>query len=399
MKKITKTSKKISIKKPKKITIKNKNINNKNNNIFINSSEELKESYKKTVDNNNYYDFLEEFLKKGYITKCVKENINFWFKEKEHIYPYPNSNIQFVTYVKNSLNNKDYGDLAKLQAILTKYISFDFSFKVISYITKNKNKNIKDVDIINFILDTNKINNIKSNIVKLNPKQCKIIDFMTEQLTRQIKGQLEDINKNNQVNIKNIKFCDIGCEHLDFSHKIFKILDISNNNFYGLYDSKYKLFSNNNFIKKNIDLNNFIKINNISKLPFEDNYFDFLFAHSFLQKVNDFDLLVSELNRILKPNGFILLISIMTLDRNDNLLCDIINTLNNVIIKKINIEDYIKNPEYMRYFNYVQWDFVMKKHNFKYVKQNILYGQSKESITQNNGMNFAIYQVKKNINS
>ncbi len=397
---------KIKKKEQKKKIIKiqsTKNINNniKNNqlnSIFINSPEKLKDSYNIIIENDDYLKYVNNYEKNGGITKCVKENLNFYFKEKQYIYPYPNSNIQFVTYINNSLKHKDYGDLAKLQAILTKYISFNFSFKVISYITKNKNKNIKDSDILKYILYAN--NSLKIlNIFKPNPKQCDSFNFMSEIIIKHILPQIQIIFKKNKtdpnidINMNEIKFIDIGCDFLNFSYDIYKKLNISKNNFYGLYSTKNKLFKN---LNNNIELNNFKKIVNVSKLPFEDNFFDFVFIHSFLQKIFDIESFLKELKRIIKPNGFILMFCVMGLDKNDSLLCDISNTLNNVFIKNKNIEEYIKNPEYMRYFNYIQWDFIMKKFNFKYAKQSILYSKSKESITLNNSLNYSIYKNIKN---
>ncbi len=390
-----KNIKKKTIKAKKTIRSKiNNNNKNSKNKLFIDSPKELEESYKNLIENQQYLDFLQKFFEKGYITECIKKNFDFLYQQKEFIYPYPNSNIQFSTYIKNSLKYKDYGELAKLQAIFTKYISFDFSFKVISYISKNKNKGLKDTDVIDFILSS--INN-KTNQIFKNPNQCSSLVFMNQQISKQIVNHLKSLNNQNNLNkiFEKIKYIDIGCEYLDFSYNITKFSKIPIQNMYGLYyTNKNKLFTVNNKYN-NILLKNFKKLTNISKLPFDDNYFDFVFIHSFIQKIYDINTLLKEIKRILKPNGFIFLISIMGIDKNDNILCDIINTLYYVFVKKINIKDYIKNPVYMRYFNYVQWDFIMKNNDFSYIKQQTLYSKSKESIISNNNMTFAIYQVKK----
>ncbi len=45
-----------------------------------------------------------------------------------------------------------------------------------------------------------------------------------------------------------------------------------------------------------------------SALPFADNYFDFVFSSSVLEHINNRDLALSEMKRVLKPNGNLILI-------------------------------------------------------------------------------------------
>ncbi len=381
------SSKKKSDKKKKiKISISNM----KNQSLIINSDKELLNSYISLIENEGYIKFLNEYHQKGYLTDCARHNHNFIISEKDYKYPYPNSNIQFITYIKNAIKYKYFGDLAKFQSILTKYISFNFSFKVMSYITKNQNKNLKDTEIIEFILSSNE-NLLKKNEIKRNIESCDPDLFMIESIVKNIINSLSSVNpKYENKNYEELKFLDLGCEYLNYSKKIKNMLKISNEQYYGLHLPNIKIPNNNN-----IKSDNFKLLTNVHKLPFDDNSFDFIYIHTFSQRINDLTALLNELNRIIKPNGFLFLISIMAIDKNDCILSDIINTLKNVFIHKINIHEYIKNPEYMRYLNYIQTDYVMKKAGFKYNSFGLLRSKMKESITQNNNQSYAIYKVEK----
>jgi len=57
--------------------------------------------------------------------------------------------------------------------------------------------------------------------------------------------------------------------------------------------------NNKNIIIKKADLS--------KKLPFKDSYFDFILCSEVLEHIKDYNLCLSELKRILKPNGFLLL--------------------------------------------------------------------------------------------
>lgn len=380
------TKKKNSIKR--KISISNL----KNQSIFIENDKQLLNSYQSLIDNKGYTNYLNEDYQKGYMIKCIKHNLNYYFNQKEYKYPYPNSNKQFLTYVKNCLEHKVFGDLAKLQAVLTQYISFDFSFKVISYITKNINNDLKDTDILDLIKsNTENISKMKVNQIKKFSHSCDSLTYIMENISNNIIKTLTTINPEyKNKNFQEVKFLDLGCEYMDFSIEIKKILNISKNHYYGIHLPKISIPNQNQIVPEN-----FKNLSNIHKLPFDDNTFDFIFIHTFIQKVFDLPSLLNELKRILKPNGFIFMITIMGLEKNDNLLSDIINTLKNIFVKKKNIYEYIKNPEYMRYFNYKQWDYVMKKFDFKYNNFGYLKSGFRESITQNNYTTYAIYQVIK----
>ncbi len=410
MKKITKKSTKISIKKPKKITIKNqkseeseknsKNLQKKivikknKNNLFFENSKELKESYLELIKKEEYYNFLQYMIDNELLSKCMEKEFRYYYESRAFIYPYPDSNIQFITYIKNSKNEKNYSDFAKLQLLLNNFVSFDFTFKIISYIMKNYNNNniLKDSDIINYILNENsKKENIHKNF------QCKSSDFIVENLSRSFKKYLKKLDP--PINIQDTKILDLGCINLKRFINISKYLNINKKNIYGsfvdsnyLYDNKYIINIHKN--KNNINLDNFKKINSNLKLDFPDNSFDVIYCEFFLQRIINLNDMLREIKRILKPNGYIMIISTMCIDVNDRLLSDIWNTLRYTLEYKDT--NYLKKPLYERYYDYTEWDYILSKHNLVYITENLIYNEVKKKTSSINYTNYAIYQNIKN---
>lgn len=116
---------------------------------------------------------------------------------------------------------------------------------------------------------------------------------VSEVLLRQIKKLINHSRKN-------IKILDIGCG--DGSH----LIDISRN--INNLSVKAKI-SAIDISKRNIELAserlgdiNFIVADAIN-LPFESNYFDFVYSWMVIEHLNDYPKMVSEINRVLKENG------------------------------------------------------------------------------------------------
>jgi ubiquinone/menaquinone biosynthesis C-methylase UbiE len=63
-----------------------------------------------------------------------------------------------------------------------------------------------------------------------------------------------------------------------------------------------------NVVNLNIENCSF-KVANVNHLPFEDNYFDVVFALSTLEHISDIDIAIREIKRVLKPNGSIIVSS------------------------------------------------------------------------------------------
>jgi len=92
---------------------------------------------------------------------------------------------------------------------------------------------------------------------------------------------------------KIIKYLDIGCGDGSITRALGKILKLQHNNIYGT-----------DVYEQNITDFNYI-VNNSSKLPFPDNSFDLITCFVVLHHVADLPTLISEIYRVLKPNGLL----------------------------------------------------------------------------------------------
>jgi len=92
---------------------------------------------------------------------------------------------------------------------------------------------------------------------------------------------------------------DIGCNE---GH-LFKIIRKFNQ-----YCSCYGVDIEPNVVNLNIENCKF-KVAKVQDLPFEDNYFDVVFALSTLEHIPDIDIAIKEIKRVLKPKGSVVLSS------------------------------------------------------------------------------------------
>lgn len=100
---------------------------------------------------------------------------------------------------------------------------------------------------------------------------------------------------------KGLKILDFGCGKGTIFKEILKIN--SHSEIIGVDVSEKALIEN----KKRFPKNKFYLIEDGGKLPFNNNFFDFIIASDVLEHVYDTDNAFQELARVLKPNGTILI--------------------------------------------------------------------------------------------
>ncbi len=112
-------------------------------------------------------------------------------------------------------------------------------------------------------------------------------------------------------NLVNPKILDFGCGTGNIAVELRKLsFDV-----YGVDIDKQAVeevrhkFSENKFEKERIQLidsrKEFFEIKSDYKLPFEDGFFDFIYAYQVFEHISDMDKALQELGRVLKPGGFI----------------------------------------------------------------------------------------------
>lgn len=103
----------------------------------------------------------------------------------------------------------------------------------------------------------------------------------------------------NRLSPRNNKILDIGC----FDGILLSLVNNQDNDFFGLDASDWAI---EHMRKKEIKVQQFF-LDDKTKLPFENDYFDIVVAGEIIEHIFDTDFLLEEISRVLKPGGKLLM--------------------------------------------------------------------------------------------
>ena len=108
---------------------------------------------------------------------------------------------------------------------------------------------------------------------------------------------------------------------------------------------------------------------------------------------------LNEIKRILKPNGILLIIEHDAIHSLDSIIIDLQHTFYSYFVDKYknpkNYKNYIQHPTTNRYLNKYEWNYLLQKHDLKYITSHSLYNNTPyETIYDNQ-----YYAFYKNIKS
>jgi ubiquinone/menaquinone biosynthesis C-methylase UbiE len=309
----------------------------------------MNENYKKYIDNLN-------------ISKCLKKNILNY--NKKNIYN--NNNLLYT--LKKSINElEDYNKYFyyyKFIEMFQKFIGFKNSINFFNLISENKN----DEYLIKLLLNYKK-NNDKTF------KFCNSWEYFIEIIF--------DYYKN--FNNKNIKYLDICSGNGKKTYLFHKIFNIDKNNVFTCDINNWGSTYDQNKIKHEFNFN-YIENN---KLNYDDNSFDLITIILSLHHIEKIDIIIQEIYRVLKPNGYVIIIEHDNYNDIDNLIVIIQHLLFATIYDK-NL-DYIKNPYYYHYYNRYELDYLFNNNNLKMIYTNYLFEDNK---IRYDNLYYSIYQKK-----
>lgn len=163
------------------------------------------------------------------------------------------------------------------------------------------------------------------------------------------------------LHLKKKNILDIGC----FDGTFLSLIKNRNNNFYGLDASDYAVKES---VKKGIRVKQFF-FDDVTKIPYPGNFFDLIIAGEIIEHIYDTDFFLEELNRMLKPGGYVLISTpnIASLGRRLLLLAG-----RSPIIEVSPNE--IDSPGHIRYFTFQTMERLLNKHEFtvKAAKSDVL---------------------------
>ena len=350
----------------------NKNISIKNklgvvHPLKLYSKDELIEQYKAS---NKYYShcLLKEF----------KYN-KLYQQEYQDIY----SNKQIKTLWKLSKKNRSIGH--RLLNMLTKRMNIR-SYNFVINILNNLDT---DVDIYNELRKVYLIDNKKcSNKEK---KLCTKKNLKTSLYYDKIKNYIPKFEKEFNFNLTN--YLDIGCGDCIVTEKLGKLLGLEPKNIYG---ADFNEFSEQQY-KINNNINFTILQKNYKKLPYDDNSISLISLMNVLHHVDNLDILLSEIKRILKPSGILMIIEPDVIDYVDYMLLDVEHLLYHFVYdnnRKDNL--HIKDLKDIKanYINWLSLDMILKEYNLNFVVANYLSRSFKYEMNYNREF-WAFYSISK----
>ena len=325
-----------------------------------------------TNENIDKKDF-SKYIHGLYLTLCKKNILLYYFLHKITFIKNKNiekSNKQIYLYLTNSIKNNDLDQYFRLQKLFDHFISFSLlntinkkylHFNNINN-TNNTNNNIfTDSDIIKFILnniDKQKYKKIKSNNKLKN--LCSDSDFTLQYIALKFLKLHKEMNYSN-TKINKLKYLDIGCGNAFKTKKFSKYIGFTKNQIYGTNIESWGPY-NSNKSKLNI---HFESIKN-NKLFYNNHSFDFISCIFNLHHVENIDIFLQEISRILKKDGIFLLVEHDIYNDYDKLIINIQHMLYSALYDKKN--NYIENPDYIYLLNKYEWSFLLKKYDLEFIK-------------------------------
>lgn len=323
----------------------------------------------------NKIEYFEYIDKNNNLTECQKKMLVQYKEKLDKIYKDRKSNIQIKTLLFECYKNNLIINIAKIKILFNAFFTSQFTNELISKITKEK---MNDDKIINFILETQKKKNITSK------KKYNICDSWTYIIQHIVRIYKKNFNKND--NLSKLVYMDIGCGSGNKTLKIANNLKLDISNVYGADISTWGPYNQKKYEHKF----KFIKIDS-EIININDNSIDLCSCILMLHHVHNLTKILEEIKRIIKPNGILILIEHNNFDDYDNLTLDVLHMLYGYLYDKNN--RYLVNPDYAKYHNYVEWNFLMSKHNFINLESNPLFNELSNNIRYDN----IFYSFYKNI--
>ena len=317
-----------------------------------------------------------------FLTELQKKSILYYYNQKFKFFVDSNSNKQIITFFKESSENENIEEIARLQLLLNHFMNNELSDKIMDYI-KTKKK-VNDSDIINFILKNILKLKQKNKIIKDNKFKCDKWIFSIQYITLVFLNLIR-LNKHIKLDSKNIKFLDICCGSGKKSEFFHKSLHLQKENTYctdidtwGPYKNKNKIPFQFKFIVN-------------GKLDYDDNFFDMTTCILSLHHIKDLNSFISEISRITKPGGYFILIEHSVVTDYDRIFINIQHLLFTVLYD--NRMNYLENPDYIYCYSMYEWNYILMKHNFILKREEVLPFDTQFSFKYDN-IFYGIFQKK-----
>lgn len=276
------------------------------------------------------------------LTNCQKRE---FLNTKQNIfYLNAESNKQIITYIDNAQSDL-YGSV-RIYILFNHFLKLDFVNKLLDDIKLHR---YSDSEIYSKVMEHPK--EFQKGITSNRQVFCSQYTYTFEKLALVLYHKY--LNPSSKPNLT---YLDVGCGNGSKTKLFADKLNLSKKNIWGTDIEEWGPYKSQS--KSSLPIQ--FKLLKDNKLDFKDNEFDLLSIFLALHHIppDQINSLLEEFKRVLKPNGILVIIEHNILDDFDHLIVDIEHGFNSHI--------YDKKPDdtYAHYFNYMELDFILTKHNF-----------------------------------
>jgi ubiquinone/menaquinone biosynthesis C-methylase UbiE len=340
-----------------------------------------------------YFQFIDKQYENGILTECQMKALKDAYVKKEYKIIEVESNHQISEFFKITKKTKKQYEFYRFYSLLIHFVSNDYALRIIQKIRQNPN--VEDQEVIKWINQAKEDEKKPEYFSNNKTRVCKQKNFYFEIIAKQVKASFKKrIIEKSFENEKQIKYLDVGCGNGSKTIFFAKKMKIPMNQVYGS-----DILSWGPYSKRNLPFD-FEPIYENGLLHFEDNKFDLVTSFLTLHHIKNLNTTLSEIKRVLKPNGIFLIIEHDCLTQLDFLIVNIQHLLYHYMydVKKNPNEwknkNYIKKPIFQKYYNFMEWDFILSKYGFRWITGNKI-SESMSEMTTYDNKEFSIYQITK----
>lgn len=161
-------------------------------------------------------------------------------------------------------------------------------------------------------------------------------------------------------------YLDYGCGSCVITKVLGEALDLPYNKIFGADIPAWGEYTREERKKLPIKI---IDLKENQKLPIKTSQFSLVTAFMVLHHVKNLELMLLELNRIIKKGGYLILREHDCINYADFMLADIEHMLFQKVVRD---EPKAKENYYAKYYDWVEWGYMLDKHGFKCIHHEFL---------------------------
>ena len=357
----------------------------------------------KLIPQKEYFIFLDDLVDHDIITPCQNKSAKNNYIKISKIDFYEDFNNSIVeSYINYMKKEKKMYLFTRLYLLLIHFVSEEKAFKILRILKSNKD--ITDVEFIQMFSKLTFKERIPAIYEKYNMKKennfeyCDKRMYVFEKIKRDYVKLFKKINDQKYSErdkmYPNYRYLDIGCGNGKKTELFANLCKIPMNKVFCADVAEWGPYSKNKKFKFQYQ-----QIYQDNLLQFPDKHFQLITCFLTLHHVEQLTVLIKEINRVLDDNGIFLIIEHDVFNIEDNLIINIQHMIYSYTRdgKKdlTYYKNYIKNSGTNFYLNYLEWDFLMKKHGFEYTSGNMIL-EDLSHIPSYDNQNYGFYRKKKN---